>query len=95
VFLAFLEQVLLPALRGRPEAIVVLDNLGAHKAERVRDALEAAKVSYRHLPSYAPDLNPCMDDPRSARVLSTRMIGSGCSPVSGLGCDPRVASLDG
>ena len=32
VFLAFLEQVLLPALRGRPDAIVVMDNLGAHKA---------------------------------------------------------------
>ena len=58
VFLAFLEQVLIPALRGRPEAIVVLDNLGAHKAERVRRALEAAKISYRHLPSYSPDLNP-------------------------------------
>jgi transposase len=58
VFLAFLEQVLIPALRGRPDAIVVMDNLGAHKAERVRRALEAAKISYRHLPSYSPDLNP-------------------------------------
>ena len=58
VFLAFVEQVLIPALRGRPDAIVVMDNLGAHKAERVRTALEAAKVTYRYLPSYAPDLNP-------------------------------------
>ena len=58
VFLAFLEQVLLPALRGRPDAIVVMDNLGAHKAEQVRRALEAAKISYRYLPSYSPDLNP-------------------------------------
>ena len=58
VFLAFVEQVLLPALRGRPDAIVVMDNLGAHKAERVREAFEAAKVTYRYLPSYSPDLNP-------------------------------------
>lgn len=58
VFLAFVEQVLIPALRGRPDAIVVMDNLGAHKAERVRTALEAAKVTYRYLPSYSPDLNP-------------------------------------
>jgi transposase len=58
VFLAFVEQALIPALRDRPDAIVVMDNLGAHKAERVRTALEAAKITYRHLPSYSPDLNP-------------------------------------
>ncbi len=58
VFLAFVEQVLLPALRGRPDVVVVMDNLGAHKGERVRHAFEAAKVSYRYLPSYSPDFNP-------------------------------------
>jgi transposase len=58
VFLAFVEQALIPTLRGRPEAIVVMDNLGAHKAERVRSALEAAQITYRYLPSYSPDLNP-------------------------------------
>ena len=58
VFLAFVEQALLPALRGRPDAIVVLDNLGAHKGERVRQAVAAAKVDCRYLPSYSPDLNP-------------------------------------
>ena len=58
VFLAFVEQVLIPALRHRPDVIVVMDNLGAHKAERVRHALEAAEISYRYLPSYSPDLNP-------------------------------------
>jgi transposase len=58
VFLAFVEQALIPAPRGRPEAMVVMDNLGAHKAERVRNALEAAKITYRYLPSYSPDLNP-------------------------------------
>jgi transposase len=58
VFLAFVEQVLIPALRGRPDTIVVMDNLPAHKAERVRAALEAAKVKYRYLPAYSPDLNP-------------------------------------
>jgi transposase len=58
VFLASVEQVLIPALRGRPDAIVVMDNLPAHKAERVRAALEAAEVTYRYLPAYSPDLNP-------------------------------------
>ena len=58
VFLAFVEQALIPALRGRPETVVVMDNRGAHKAERVRNALEEAKIAYRYLPSYSPDLNP-------------------------------------
>jgi transposase len=58
VFLAFAEQVLIPALRQRPDAVVVMDNLAAHKAEAVRAALEAAGISYRYLPAYSPDLNP-------------------------------------
>ena len=41
VFLAFAEEVLIPALRDRPDALVVMDNLGAHKAEKVREALTA------------------------------------------------------
>jgi len=58
VFLAFVEQVLIPALRGRPDAIVMMDNLPAHKAARVRAAFEAAEIKYRYLPAYSPDLNP-------------------------------------
>jgi transposase len=49
---------MIPALRGRPDAIVVMDNLSAHKAERVRHALDAAKIAYRYLPPYSPDPNP-------------------------------------
>ena len=58
VFLAFVEQVLAPALRSRPDAVVVMDNLAAHKAEAVRQALDRAGISYRYLPAYSPDLNP-------------------------------------
>jgi len=58
VFLAFVEQVLIPALQRRPDAIVVMDNLAAHKAAPVRRAFEAAGISYRYLPAYSPDLNP-------------------------------------
>ena len=58
VFLAFLEQVLILALRARPDAIVVMDNLPAHKAARAQAALQAAGVAYRYLPAYSPDLSP-------------------------------------
>ena len=56
VFETYLERVLASSLR--PGQVVVMDNLGAHKAERVRRALEAAKIAYRYLPSYSPDLSP-------------------------------------
>ena len=52
------REVLVPALRGRPDALVVLDNLAAHKAEKVREALDRAGLAHRYLPSYSPDLNP-------------------------------------
>ncbi len=59
VFHAYLEQVLLPALRERkPDAVLVMDNLGAHKTPAVRALLDRAGFAYRYLPSYSPDLNP-------------------------------------
>jgi transposase len=59
VFAAFLERVLLPELRRtRPDAVLVMDNLGAHKTRAVRDLLERSGFAYRYLPPYSPDLNP-------------------------------------
>ncbi len=56
VFEAYLEQVLLPHLR--PGRIVVMDNLSAHKSERVRELIEAAGCEVLYLPPYSPDFNP-------------------------------------
>ena len=59
VFQAYLDQVLLPALRrSRPDAVLVRDNLPAHKAPRVRALLDRSGFSYRYLPPYSPELNP-------------------------------------
>jgi transposase len=58
VFRVFVAQVLLPALRTRPDCCVMMDNLAPHKAACVRKAFEAAGVAYRYLPPYSPDLNP-------------------------------------
>ena len=58
VFRAFVTEALVPALRGRPDAIVVMDNLAAHKAACVREALDRAGVGHRYLPAYSPDMNP-------------------------------------
>jgi transposase len=56
VFKVYIEEVLAPALP--PDAIVVMDNAGAHKAASVLEAFTAAGVTVRFLPPYSPDLNP-------------------------------------
>ena len=59
VFHAYLERVLLPELRrAKPDAVLVMDNLGAHKTPNVRELLDRSGFLYRYLPAYSPDLNP-------------------------------------
>jgi len=36
----------------------MIDNLPAHKAAGVREAIEARGAKLRYLPKYSPDLNP-------------------------------------
>jgi transposase len=55
-FVAYIEQVLAPALR--PGQVVVMDNLSAHKSERVRTLIEARGAELWYLPAYSPDLSP-------------------------------------
>jgi len=56
LFLAYVQQCLVPTLK--PNDIVVVDNLSAHKAPGVAEAIEAAGATLRYLPQYSPDLNP-------------------------------------
>lgn len=56
LFLAYVEQVLVPTLQ--PNDIVVMDNLASHKKPAVGQAIENAGASVRFLPAYSPDLNP-------------------------------------
>lgn len=55
-FMAFVTQVLVPTLE--PGQVVVMDNLGAHRAKGVREAIEAAGCTLRFTPPYSPELNP-------------------------------------
>lgn len=55
-FRAYVEQVLVPTLsRGD---IVVMDNLPAHKADGVRQAIEGVGCELLFLLPYSPDFNP-------------------------------------
>ncbi len=55
-FEAYVEHFLAPSLeKGQ---VVVLDGLGAHRTEKVRELIEARGADLVFLPSYSPDLNP-------------------------------------
>ncbi len=56
VFEAYVERFLAPTLHEGQ--IVVMDNLGAHKTDRVRELIEARGCELWFLPAYSPDLNP-------------------------------------
>ncbi len=55
-FEASVEHFLAPTLKKGQ--VVVLDGLGAHRGERVRELIEARGADLLFLPSYSPDLNP-------------------------------------
>ena len=56
IFLAYVEQVLCPALQSGD--VVVMDNLSSHKVNGVRELIQQAGAEVLYLPPYSPDLNP-------------------------------------
>ena len=55
-FRACVEQFLVPTLK--PGDVVILDNLGSHKAKAIRRAIRDVGARLVFLPKYSPDLNP-------------------------------------
>ena len=55
-FRAYVNHVLAPTLS--PGDVVIMDNLPAHKASGIREAIEAAGAKLCYLPPYSPDFNP-------------------------------------
>jgi len=56
LFLAYVEQILVPTLQ--PDDVQVMDNLASHKKPAVRQAIETAGARVRFLPAYSPAVNP-------------------------------------
>lgn len=56
VFETYVERVLAPTLRKGQ--VVVMDNLSAHKGERVKELIEQRGCELLYLPPYSPDFNP-------------------------------------
>jgi transposase len=91
VFETYVERVLSPMLH--PGQTVVMDNLTAHKGERVREPIEERGCELMYLPPYSPDFNPIEEafakikgvlrkaEARSREVL-IEMIGQAISAIS-------------
>ena len=92
VFLSFTEQVLVPALGGQPDAILVMDNLPAHKAAAVRHALDRAGLAHRYLPPYSPDLNP-IEQAWSKLKTRLRAVGARSREALGTALGPALATI--
>jgi transposase len=73
VFETYVEHFLAPTLRR--EQVVVMDNLSAHKGEKVRKLIEDRRCELLHLPPYSPDLNPIEEAFSKAKRL-LRVIGA-------------------
>ena len=56
VFRTFVEQMLVPQLW--PGAVVVADNLPAHKVQGISEAIEAVGAKLIYLSPYSPQFNP-------------------------------------
>ena len=56
VFQVYVQHILLPTLKTGD--IVIMDNLSAHKNQKVRDLIESVGAQLWFLPPYSPDLNP-------------------------------------
>ncbi len=72
-FALYVEQVLAPTLQ--PGQIVVMDNLQAHKGERVRLAIEAKRCVVLFLPDYSPDFSP-IEETFSQLKIALRRAGA-------------------
>lgn len=93
VFHAYLDQALLPELRrSKPDAVLVMDNLRAHKTARVRALLDRSGFAYRYLPAYSPDLTPI--EPAWAKVKTElRRVAARTAPALHQAVGPALDTI--
>lgn len=87
VFVDFLKTTLLPTLREhKPDAILVMDNLSAHKSSAVTQAIEAVGLTVKFLPRYSPEfspIEPCWSKLKTAlRAVAARTVEGLTSEVT-------------
>lgn len=96
VFETYVERVLAPSLLPGQVVVVVVDDLSAHKGERVREPVEEEGCEPSFLPAYPPDLNPteeafskAKDPPRRAEARARE------APIGAVGKAPTAVTAQG
>ena len=77
MFLAYVEQCLLPTLKRGD--IVVMDNCRIHLRPAIRETIEKARATLRYLPKYSPDLNPIEMPYSKFKTFLRKGGGTNCS----------------
>ena len=71
VFESYLQRILAPSLESGP--VVVLDDLAAHKSQRVTELVQARGCELMYLPPYSPGLSPAsLEEAFSKKVSCAR-----------------------
>ena len=70
VFATYLEHFLLLSLS--PGTVIVVDNVGAHQPDRIRELVTAAGCQLVFLPAYSPDLSPIEEAFSKIKALARR-----------------------
>ena len=82
-FEVYVEHFLAPSLKKGQ--VVVFDNLGAHKAQKVRELIEARGAQVLFVPSYSPELNPIEEAFSKIKAIIRKALGR----VLGRHCSKR------
>jgi transposase len=80
-FAWYITEQLAPTLR--PGQVVVVDNLSAHKADRIRHAIAARGCQLLFLPPYSPDFTPIEQAFSKGHPARTGRAHQGGAPRSG------------
>jgi transposase len=80
-FTWYITEQLAPTLR--PGQIVVLDNLSAHQADRIRQAIEARHCHLLFLPPYSPDFTPIEQAFSKIKAIQSHPARAGCAHQGG------------
>ena len=89
-FRAYVEQFLVPTLS--PGDIVIMDNLGSHKGQAVRQLIRSAGAKLFFLPRYSPDLNPIEQVFASSRPCCAKPIRAPPKPPGAASAHSSIAS---
>jgi transposase len=79
VFEVYVERFLVPTLK--PGQVVIVDNLGAHKGEKVKQLIGSKAARVIFLPAYSPDFNPIEEAFSKIKAILKKVAARACEAL--------------